>query len=177
MHHGVFYWGLKCYSLYVFSQVGFPCGSPGKESACNVGDLGSTPGFGKIPWRRERLPIPVFWPREFHGLYSPWDRKESDITEWLSLSQVIDKSICVFKSSMSKTKMLDILIVLLDGEYAEETKREVRKENAVSTWNLKSLTSVYWVPGILLSTADQRLHSFHCPWKATLVRRPTQSNI
>ena len=41
---------------------------------------------GKIPWRRERLPIPVFWPGEFHGLYSPWDRKESDRTEQLSLS-------------------------------------------------------------------------------------------
>ena len=24
--------------------------------------------FGKIPWRRERLLTPVFWPREFHGL-------------------------------------------------------------------------------------------------------------
>ena len=22
---------------------------------------------GKIPWRRERLLTPVFWPREFHG--------------------------------------------------------------------------------------------------------------
>ena len=41
---------------------------------------------GRIPWRRERLPIPVFWPGEFHGLYSPWDRKESDRTEQLSLS-------------------------------------------------------------------------------------------
>ena len=26
------------------------------------------PWVGKIPWRRERLPIPVFWPGEFHGL-------------------------------------------------------------------------------------------------------------
>ena len=25
---------------------------------------------GKIPWRRKRLPTPVFWPGEFHGLYS-----------------------------------------------------------------------------------------------------------
>ena len=41
---------------------------------------------GKIPWRREWLPTPVFWPREFHGLYTPWDHKESDTTEWLSLS-------------------------------------------------------------------------------------------
>ena len=27
------------------------------------------PWVGKIPWRRERLPTPVFWPGEFHGLY------------------------------------------------------------------------------------------------------------
>ena len=44
------------------------------------------PWVGKIPWRRERLPTPVFWPGEFHGLYSPWDRKELDTTERLSLS-------------------------------------------------------------------------------------------
>ena len=25
---------------------------------------------GKIPWRRERLSTPVFWPGESHGLYS-----------------------------------------------------------------------------------------------------------
>jgi len=30
--------------------------------------------------------MPVFWPGEFHGLYSPWGRKESDTTERLSLS-------------------------------------------------------------------------------------------
>ena len=39
---------------------------------------------GKISWRRERLPILVFWPGEFHGLYSPWGLKESDMTERLS---------------------------------------------------------------------------------------------
>jgi len=39
---------------------------------------GFNPWVGKIPWRRERLPTPVFWPGEFHGLYSPWGRKESD---------------------------------------------------------------------------------------------------
>ena len=39
---------------------------------------------GKIPWKRERRPTPVFWLREFHGLYSPWGHKESDTTERLS---------------------------------------------------------------------------------------------
>ena len=40
----------------------------------------------EYPRRRERLPTPVFWPRKFHGLYSPWGRKESDTTERFSLS-------------------------------------------------------------------------------------------
>ena len=64
---------------------GFPGGSADKESACNAGDLGLRPGFnpwvGKIPWKRERLPTPVSWPGEFHGLYSPWGCKELDMTE------------------------------------------------------------------------------------------------
>ena len=42
------------------------------------------PWVGKIPWRRERLPIPVFWPGEVHGLYSPWGCK-LDMTEQISL--------------------------------------------------------------------------------------------
>jgi len=41
---------------------------------------------GKITWRRERLPIPVLWPREFCRLYSPQGLKELDTTEQLSLS-------------------------------------------------------------------------------------------
>ena len=35
----------------------------------------------KIPWRRDRLPTPVFWPGEFHGPLSPWGLKESDMTK------------------------------------------------------------------------------------------------
>ena len=31
------------------SFLGFPCGSAGKESTCNVGDLGSIPGLGRSP--------------------------------------------------------------------------------------------------------------------------------
>ena len=59
--------------------MGFPYGSAGKEFA---GRPGFHPWVGKIPWRRERLPTPVFWPREFYGLYRAC--KESDTTEPLS---------------------------------------------------------------------------------------------
>ena len=64
---------------------GLPYGSAGKESAHNAGDLGSTPGLVKIPWRRERLPTPVFWHGEFYGLFSPGGGKELNKTERLLL--------------------------------------------------------------------------------------------
>ena len=50
---------------------------------------GFDPWVGKIPWRRERLPTPVFWPGEFHGLNSPWDR-ESDTPELHTASLVAE---------------------------------------------------------------------------------------
>ena len=36
--------------------------------------------------KKENTTHSIFWPGEFHGLYSPWGRKESDTTEQLSLS-------------------------------------------------------------------------------------------
>ena len=39
------------------------------------------PWVGKITWRRERLPTPVIWPGEFHGLYSSQGLKESETAE------------------------------------------------------------------------------------------------
>ena len=57
-----------------------------KASACNVGD----PWRRKIPWRRKWQPTSVLLPGKFHGWrslvgYSPWGRKESDMTEQLHL--------------------------------------------------------------------------------------------
>jgi len=45
-----------------------------------------------IPWRRKWQPIPVLLPGKFHGWrrfegYSPWGRKDSDMTESLLTTQ------------------------------------------------------------------------------------------
>ena len=52
------------------------------------------PGFnlwvGKIPWRRESLLTPVCWPRDFHGLCSPWGHRVRHdwVTFIFTLSQI-----------------------------------------------------------------------------------------
>ena len=43
--------------LRQFSIMGFPGGSAGKESACNVGDLGLIPGLGRCPGEEKGYPL------------------------------------------------------------------------------------------------------------------------
>ena len=40
--------------------LGFPCGSAGKESACDVGDLGSVTGLGRSPGEGKGYPLQYF---------------------------------------------------------------------------------------------------------------------
>ena len=49
--------------------LGFPVGSAGKESACNAGELGLTPGLGRSPGERNGYPL------QYSGLENSMDRK------------------------------------------------------------------------------------------------------
>ena len=49
-------------------SLGFPGGSDGKESACNVGDLGLTPGLGRSPGEGHGNPL------QYSCLGNPLDR-------------------------------------------------------------------------------------------------------
>ena len=68
--------------------MGFPCGSAGKESACNAGDLGLIPGLGRSPGEGNGNPL------QYSCLGNPMDRgawqptvpritKESNMTKQL----------------------------------------------------------------------------------------------
>ena len=62
VHH---FWGMPRNSLEETKRnlkeitwgLGFPCGSAGKESACSVRDLGSTPGLGRYPGKGKGYPL------------------------------------------------------------------------------------------------------------------------
>ena len=119
--------------------LGFLHSSLGKESACNSGDPGSIPRLGRSsgegigdplqyswaslvaqlvknpPTMWETWVVSLGWEDLFHRLYSPWDLKETDTTERLSLSQWVPAlfSLIVYLSQVYVTiKMLSLYICL-----------------------------------------------------------------
>ena len=66
--------------LQNYGYLGFPGASDGKESACNVGDLGSIPGLGRSPGGGHGNPLLLAWriPLDrgaWQAGYSPWVTK------------------------------------------------------------------------------------------------------
>ena len=70
----------------------FPGHSDGKESACNVGDLGLIPGLGRSPGEGNGNPLQYSCLANPHGQrrilagYTSWGHKESDMTDRLSIA-------------------------------------------------------------------------------------------
>ena len=59
--------------------LGFPRGSAGRESACNMGDLSSIPGSGRSPGERKGYPLQ--YPGLENSMDSPWGHEDLDVTE------------------------------------------------------------------------------------------------
>ena len=68
-------WGIRVF-------MGFPCGSAGKESACNEGYLGLIPGMGRSPGEENGYPLQCSclenpmgrgaWQATVHGVAKNW---------------------------------------------------------------------------------------------------------
>ena len=91
---------------WLWLTVGFSRRHGSKESTCQYRRSKTcrfNPWVGKIPWRREWQPTPVFLPGKFHGEsilagYNPWGHKELDTTEWLSTHTLL-KILCMYAKS------------------------------------------------------------------------------
>ena len=63
-----FTWGMeRGFDTFFYVYMGFPCGSAGKESACNVGDLGLIPGLERSPGEGKAYPL------QYSGLENSMD--------------------------------------------------------------------------------------------------------
>ena len=95
------------------------------------GRPGFSPWVGKIPWRGERLRTPEFCPGEFHGLYSLWGRKESDVAvrhSWFS--QNWGTVVCCWSCSQHRSPRCVPLCTLLTGPRLGTAQGERLKEAA-----------------------------------------------
>ena len=114
----------------------------------------------RILWRRERLPTPVFWPGEFHGLYSPWGRKESEMTEQLSLFGGLPfNTFATWWEELTHRKRPWCWERLKAGEGEDRGWDGWMASPAQGTWVWASSRSWWWTgkPGVLQSIGLQRV--------------------
>ena len=70
--------------LWYWEGVGLPCGSAGKESACNMGDLGLIPGLGRSHGEGKGYPL------QYSGLENSMDCIGCEVTKsWTQLSDFL----------------------------------------------------------------------------------------
>ena len=94
--------------------MGFPCGSVGKESTCNAGDLGSLPGLERFPGEGQGYPLQYsvlknsmnYW---IHGVTKNRtqlsDFKKNKKTIKLSVSHSIQFSCSVVSNSLQPHRL------------------------------------------------------------------------
>jgi len=94
---------------------GFPCGSAGKQSACNVGHLGSIPGLGRSPEEGNGYPL------QYSGLENSMGCIVHGVTKsqtWLSDFQNLKKKAISFslpiQISISSRHLLTDALSLFD---------------------------------------------------------------
>ena len=113
------------------------------------------PWVGKIPWRTDRLRTPVFWPGEFHGLYSPWGRKESDTTKRLSLSIMLNTTQEVYSEGHEQTIINHkVFFHHSRGYHHHYLRRSQKCRNLLSALTL----------GVNVSARTSLPHRCHCWW-------------
>ena len=124
-------WKLICIIILLSTSIAYTWASLGAQTVTNnppaMWETWIDPWFGKIFWRRERLPTPVFLPGEFHGQrsqvgYSPWScRVRHDWATSTSLHRICNTKIesewklwplggflCQYRSITSKYLVKDV---------------------------------------------------------------------
>ena len=114
-----------------WQRIRLQCGRPGID-----------PLVGKIPWRRERLPIPVFWPREFHRLYSPWGCKESD--DWATFTFTFLWSMYLKGTAWGQRGELEAVTVVYERSWGAKPRQWKGAERIAVVLVAESCLTLLW---------------------------------
>ena len=104
------------------------------------------PGLGRSAGEGKGYPTPELWPGEFHGLYSPWGRKESDTTERLSLCSSL-----VAQTVKSLPAMRETRVQSLGGE--DPLEKKMATHSSILAWKIPRTEE----PGRVQSMGSQRV--------------------
>ena len=107
----------------MWSKRGFPGGPDGKESTCNVGDLGSIPGLGRTPGEGHGYPLQYSgqensmdrggWQALIHGVIRVIKKSSLQITKDTPISQEIAWALgALCQGPRTKTKYIFVLYCL-----------------------------------------------------------------
>ena len=141
-------------------ESGFPCGSACKESACNVGDLGSIPGLGRSPGEGKGYPL------QYSGLENRMDCvvhgvAESDTTGGLFLF------VCYCKAAAIQSHLQApiIIMLLLLFHHVCSFERLLSKYYCSLTMQLVT-QEVWWryIMILILFSCQLTQHPFCSPW-------------
>ena len=126
--------------------LGFPCSSTGKESTCNMGDLGLIPGLGRSPGEGKGYPLQYSGLENsmyciVHGVRKSWI--------WPSNSHFsLSKSLKTFKEHFSKYDS--------DNSYKFELERTLSRTNYFQDRNSSPAFLTDKIPNIVLCVCMKR---------------------
>ena len=140
------------------------------KTSLKCGRPGFDPWVRKIPWRREWLPTLGFLPGEFHGqtslvCYSPWDHKQSDMTEQLTLSlsplHIYTCMILIFVARSFKGSIRNT--VQASGTQARETAHKGTMDNYNPKVAKRMFSSLFTSPTSYRHLSALDLTDHTCP--------------
>ena len=116
--------------------LGFPCGSAGKESTCDVGDLGSIPGLGRFPGEGKGYPL------QYSGLENSMDCiVHGKLT---NLDSIFKSRDITLPTKVRLVKAMVFPVVMYGCESWTIKKAESRRIDAFELWCWRRLFRVPW---------------------------------
>ena len=73
-------WGSPCLNIAICVKKGFPCGSAGKEFACNAGDPDLIPGLGRSSGEGIGYPLQYYWAQIVKIVMNPPEIQETQFS-------------------------------------------------------------------------------------------------